>query len=116
MATTKSEPSKFQRAAQYDQFGKNLDSVAERDMVLHRYSVGTRNIRDRETKGVRESSFVNVYLTEVDAPEDTEPVSYHAWSDSLAEKLAQIPDDAMPLLIKFVRVPTAGGFRVWTFE
>lgn len=42
---------------------------------------------------------------------------YHAWSASLVDKLAEIPEDEYPLTFKFIRVPT----RKWptgviTFE
>jgi len=42
---------------------------------------------------------------------------YHAWSESLAAKMSEIPLDEFPLLFKFVKVPTrkyAAG--VITFE
>ena len=115
MATDKSAAT-YRRAAEFDTFGKNLDSLLERDVILRRYSISERPITDRETHERDNKAFVNVWINEVSDP-DSEPKVYHAWSEPLANKLAQIPDDAMAsgLLIKFLKVPGAQG-NVLTFE
>lgn len=114
MATDKSAAPSYRRASEFDTFGKNLDSLLERDVILRRYSISERPITDRETKERENRAFVNVWINEVGDP-DSEPKVYHAWSEPLANKLAQIPDDQLPVLIKFLKVPGAQG-NVLTFE
>ena len=114
MATTeKSAPSQYRRASEFDTFGKNLDTVLGRDVLLRKFSVSERSITDRETKERGEKVFVNLTVSELDDLDVT--TVYHAWSEPLANKLSQIPDDALPLLIMFVKVPGAQG-NVLTFE
>ena len=107
--------STFRRAGEFDTFGKSLDSLLDRDVILRSYEVTERGLRDRDTKAKADKTFVTIKINEVD-DEDATPVMYHAWSEDLADKLAQLPTSELPLLIKFMRVNTAGGFRVYTFE
>ena len=108
-------PVSYRRASEFDNFGKSLEAILDRDVILRRYSVQERNLRDRETGDKAERTFVVVYVNETDNAEVT-PIVYHAWSDDLANKLAEIPDDALPVLIKFVRITTGGGYKVYSYE
>jgi hypothetical protein len=107
-------PVTYRRASDFDTFGKNLDSLLDRDVILRKYSVSERSITDRETKERGERVFVNLWINELNDP-DSDPKVYHAWSEPLANKLAQVPDDALPVLIRFLKVPGAQG-NVLTFE
>lgn len=118
MATDKTAaPTQYKRAQDFDQFGEGLDKLAGRDVLLTRYSVSERTITDRETKERGDKPFVSIYVKELNddgTPEDKETV-YHAWSEPLANKLAQIPDSELPVLIEFVKVAGANG-NVWSFR
>lgn len=118
MATDKTAaPAKYRRAQEFDQFGEGLEKLMGRDVLLVRYSVSERPITDRETKERGDKTFVSLYVKELDdsgEPEEKETV-YHAWSEPLANKLAQIPDDALPVLIEFQKVAGAQG-NVWSFR
>ncbi len=107
--------SSYRRAGEYDTFGKSLESLLDRDVILRYYSVSERSLRDRDTKEKADRTFVIVRVNEMNDEEGT-PVMYHAWSEDLADKLAQIPHDDLPVIIKFLRIATAGGFKVYTFE
>lgn len=113
MATT-GKTSEYRRAIEFDTFGKNLDTLLDRDVILRRFSISERPITDRDTKERSDKAFVNVWVNELN-DQESEPKVYHAWSEPLANKLAQIPDDALPVLIKFIKVPGAQG-NVLTFE
>ena len=106
----KSAPSQYRRAADLVQgIGANLESIQNTDVLLKAFSIQERPMRG-ETR-----TFVKLSIAkDINKPEVA--TDFHAWSDSLAEKLGELPDDSLPLLIKFVRVATSGGFRVWTFE
>lgn len=130
MATTKTTTSQYARAGQYAPgIGDNLDKLANRDVLLVHYSLDERPLsqrKDSETNddpapaptGRKTTDLATiVFLTiaeDVSKPEET--TLFHAWSDSLAQKIAQIPTDKLPLLIMFSKVRTGGGFNVWTFE
>lgn len=114
--TKRATTNTMKRAGSYDTFGKSLDSLLDRDVILRRYSIQERGLRDRETKEKEDRTFVLVYINEMDDADGVDPQIYHAWSGDLADKLAQIPNDDLPVLIKFMRVPTGGGFKVYTFE
>lgn len=136
---TKETASKYRRASEFAPgIGSNLDGLINKDVLLVDFSIGERNInrrRDDEDESADESEngysrgrgsekATIVYLTIAEDPNSYDPENregttkmYHAWSDSLAEKLGEIPDKSiLPLLIKFMRAGTAGGYRVWTFE
>jgi hypothetical protein len=96
------------RASDYDTgIGDPLDKITGQEVALLRYSISERAMRG-ETK-----TFVEMFI---DVNLDGTEKMYHAWSESLAEKLARIPTDDLPVLITFDRVATSGGFKVWTFE
>lgn len=113
MATGKERP-KYGKASDYNLgIGDTLDKIADTEVLLVNAEIGERAMRG-EKKGF-------VSLSIVTDPEnwngDPNAVRlFHAWSDSLAEKLRDIPANAYPVLITFTRVQTAAGFRVWTFE
>jgi hypothetical protein len=89
--------------------GANLDSIQDKDVLLKGFTIQERNMPN-ETR--------TLLMLEI-APDVTKPDEtkwYHAWSDSLANKLAEIPSDALPVIIKFTRMTTKSGFRVWSFE
>lgn len=117
MATDKTNaPTSYKRAQDFDQFGAGLDSLMGRDVLLTRYSVSERPITDRETKERGDKVFVTIYVQElVDGQGDGKDVVYHAWSEPIANKLAQIPNDQLPVLIEFVKVDGANG-KVWSFK
>ena len=78
-------------------------SIMDRDVVVTKAWIGERNF-DGEQRPI-------VILTMEDG------TLYHAWSQSLCDKIAEIPEDEFPLTFKFVKVPTrkyAAG--VITFE
>lgn len=105
MATTK----EYKRASDFvTGIGANLESIQDKDVLITHFSISERPMRG-DTR-----TFVSMEISTKMDPTDT--TLFHAWSDSLAAKLAELPDDSLPLIIKFVRVATAAGFRVWTFE
>lgn len=87
--------------------GYNVDdpehNILGKDVVVHKFWVGERNYNG-ELRPI-----VIIYLED--------GTIYHAWSASLADKIAEIPEDAYPLVFTFVKSPTrkyASG--VITFE
>jgi hypothetical protein len=104
MATTStSNPSVPRRAAEYAPgIGPNLDEILEKDVTVTKTAIEQRSF------GGDDKTIVFITL-------DTGEI-YHAWSDSLAEKIAQIPLDAYPLVFKFSLAKTRAGFKVLTFE
>lgn len=106
MANTKSQ---YRRATEYvEGIGSNLESIANVDVILRKVSINERDMRGEKR------TFVLMQISPMDNEEEVN--LFHAWSDSLAEKLSEIPEDAFPVVVKFTRVATSGGFRVWTFE
>lgn len=100
--------------------GESLDKIADKDMLLHSFQISRRAMRGED------KTFVGMMLSTVDDPDNA--VLFHAWSDSLADKLADLPATRVdedetrsytleaPLLIKFGKVSTSAGFKVWSFE
>lgn len=100
--------------------GESLEKIAEKDVLLHSFTVSERSMRGEPR------TFVAMQISTIDDPANQQ--MFHAWSDSLAEKLSDLPgarsDDngerttilTEPLLIAFERVATSGGFRVWSFK
>lgn len=100
--------------------GEGLEKVANTDMLLHSFEISKRSMRGED------KTFVGMQLSTVSDPDNK--VLFHAWSDSLADKLRDLPAErsdedevstfilAEPLLIKFGKVATSGGFKVWSFE
>ena len=87
--------------------GESLETIQNRDVLLRTFSISERSMRgDKKT-------FVSMQISELDNLDVVKDC--HAWSESLADKLAEIPDSALPVVINFTRVATSGGFRVWTF-
>lgn len=86
--------------------GERLDAIVDQDVTVTRVAVGERPMRG-EIK-----PFVEIDVL----GDDGETVEYHAWSQSLAEKLGDIPDEAFPLTARFFKTRTSGGFEVWNVE
>lgn len=99
----------YKRATEYAKgIGESLDKIADKDVLLLTYERKERSMRGEP------KTFVAMTIATVDDP--TNGVSFHAWSESLADKLDEIPPDAFPVLVKFTKVSTAGGFKVWSIE
>ncbi len=93
MATTKTGNSEYRRAAEFAPgIGKSIQEILDQDVVVTHVWVGERNF------GGESRPIVIVTLEDGSI--------YHAWSDSLAAKIAEIPEDMYPLVFKFVKVPT----------
>lgn len=108
MANTAEKPEEYQRAAAFVQgIGDNLDKIQNRDVLLRGFIITERTMRGAK------QAFVELSISEVG---DAEIVQYHAWSQPLADKLADIPDEALPLLIQFFRDKTSSGNSVWSFR
>ena len=83
--------------------GKGIKELLNRDVVVVKASISERNYSGEM------SPIVIVTLEDGSI--------YHAWSQSLCDKIAEIPDDAWPLVFKFVSVPTSKpGQATITFE
>lgn len=101
---------KYGRASDHIKgIGKSLDGIMGQDVLLVSYEYGQRSMRGEQT------GFVTLRIS-TDLEDANKAEDYHAWSDSLGEKLSEIPVNAMPLVAKFERIPTASGFRVWTIS
>lgn len=105
MATTKTEVTGVRRAAEFAPgIGKNLEEILGQDVVVPVKPTIDERPYNGETRKI-------VMIT----TEDGE--LYHAWSDSLAEKIEQIPEVEFPLAFRFVRLKTrTPGFTVYSFE
>ena len=125
----KSAPSQYRRAGAFAPgIGANLSTIFNKDVLLTHYSIDERPLNrrndddeapDNDTPKSRRTTDLAtiVFLTIAeDVNKPTETKLYHAWSDSLAQKIAQIPTEELPLLIKFANVRTGAGYNVITFE
>jgi hypothetical protein len=88
--------------------GDTLDTIQGRDLLLVNFSVTERPMRGED------KAFVSLTIAEIETPDEVS--NYHAWSESLAEKVSQLDKDELPMIVRFVRTPTAGGFKVWSIE
>ena len=97
MATTK-------RAATFAPgIGLGIATILDKDVVVSKAWIGERNF-DGEARPI-----VIVTLDDGNV--------YHAWSQSLADKIGEIPEDQYPLTFKFVKLPTRRpGQTVLSFE
>jgi len=103
----------MERGASYVKgLGANLDAIQGRDVVLRGFTTEPRTIRGNDT------TLVNMDISELNSKgdADTEIKEYHAFSTPLAQRLSDIPDDAFPVLVKFVKSKTGSGFSVWSIE
>ena len=82
--------------------GQSLDKILGQDVIVEKVWIGDRSM-DGEQRTI-------VLITLADGS------LFHAWSDSLAEKIAEIPSAEFPLTFKFVKATTRRGFSVLTFE
>jgi hypothetical protein len=72
--------------------GKNLTDILDTDVIVTKVSITERNFEGEPRPCVM--------ITLEDG------TLYHAWSESLADKIAEIPLEEYPLTFKFVRVAT----------
>lgn len=72
--------------------GKNLTDILDQDVVVSKVSISERTF-DGEDRPI-----VLITLSTGEM--------YHAWSESLAAKISEIPLDAYPLTFKFYKAPT----------
>lgn len=100
MATDK----QYKRASTFAPgIGKNITELLDEDVVVVKAWVGERPF-DGEPSPI-------VIVTLEDGS------IYHAWSESLAEKISQVPEAEFPLMFRFVRIPTrVAGQSVISFE
>lgn len=110
----------YQRAKNYiTGIGKNVDEIQGRDVLLHKYF-----IEERASGPGDENVLVKLEIAELDQNGEPETDSdgalvltlYHIWSSNFANMIAEIPDDALPLIVKLTRQPTSKGFRAWNIE
>ena len=100
----------YRRASEFaENIGENLDALAGRDVLLVAYEITARAF-----KGEIRPFITMAIALDPAAPEQSSV--YHSWSESLAEKLGLVPQDALPVLIRFTRVSTSRGYRVWSYE
>ncbi len=108
MATTKT----YARASQFIKgLGENLDKIEGKDMLLWGF-----DIEEGRQFGDKENTLVTMTLSTMD-DEDTK-VLFHAWSDSLADRLRELSANnvALPVVVAFERAQTSRGYRVWTVK
>lgn len=110
MPTSKSAPSQYKRASEYspNELGDSLDDILKIDVLLVGYDVGERKFKSDMRP------FTTLLIAPLDDPSKFK--MYHTWSESLAPRIAKIPLDALPVVIKFYEERTSGGFDVLTFE
>lgn len=83
--------------------GANITEILDEDVLVTHASITERNF-DGELRPI-----VIVTLDNGNV--------YHAWSESLAAKISEIPVEEFPLTFKFIRVATRkAGQSVITFE
>lgn len=98
------EPTKGSRLAAYAGLpGEPLEEIEGKEVTITKISISTRRLRDDP-----DAPFAVITLA--DGSE------YHSWSAYLIDKLAAIPEDALPGQAKFVQVTTANKRKVWTIE
>ena len=108
--------SPYRRASDIVQgIGENLKSIAGRDVLLTAYSVDQRAMTDSVTKEKADRTIVLLQVAvNIDNPDEI--TTFHAWSESLAEKLGELTPETLPVIINFDRVQTRAGFDVWSFS
>ncbi len=82
--------------------GQSLDKILGQDVIVEKVWIGERSMEGEQRP------IVLITLSDGSL--------FHAWSDSLAEKIAEIPTSEFPLTFKFVKSVTRRGFNVYTFE
>lgn len=106
MATTKT----YKRASDVVQgIGANLKDIAGQDVLLVRFSVAERPFEG-------ETRTITVMDLALDPSKPDETQVFHIWSDTFAERIAEISNDDLPLLITFEQVSTRRGQQAWTFR
>ena len=110
MAANTRDAATYSRASEFSRgIGDGIKAkVLGKDMLIHDYEVEQRDY-DGEP-----STCVIVELSTVSDPANTQ--IFHAWSESLGVKIADLPKEKLPLLIKFFEADTKRGMKVLTFE
>lgn len=99
----------FRRVGEYDKtFGMSLDAIEGKDVYIHGYSITERTLtRDGQTA---DRPFTTIEVSETpDGPVQT----FHTWSESVADKMGNIPIDDLPMIATFKQVVTGSGRTVW---
>ena len=80
-----------------------VNGILGKDVVVQRAWIGERTY-DSEMRPIVILTLANGNV-------------YHAWSMSLADKIAEVPEEEFPLTFKFVKLPTRRpGQTVISFE
>jgi hypothetical protein len=83
--------------------GLSMTDILDKDVVVTHASISERTY---------DGDLRTIVIVTLDNGE-----VYHAWSQSLADKISQIPNEAWPLTFKFVRLATRRpGQTVLSFE
>jgi len=90
------------------EFVKSLDLIDGKDVWVHSFSTTARPLTTDGERTERPFTVLEISETE-DGPVQT----FHTWSESVAEKLAAIPKDDLPMPGMFKKIRTGGGFEVW---
>ena len=107
MANSNNKPAR--RASDYVKgIGEPLDTLFGRDVVLRGFDIDNARPFKGET--------ATIVLMEISEVDSDEVATYHAWSQSLAIKLDELPRNELPLLIAFKKVRTSAGFMTIIFE
>lgn len=104
------------RLGDYDRtFGQALDEIEGKEVYVHDWSIGERNLtRDGESA---DRPFTTVDVS--DEPDGPTRV-YHTWSESIAAKLSAMDKAEVlaggPILATFKQETTGSGRTVWTVD
>lgn len=99
----------FRRVGDFDKtFGQSLDPIEGKDVFIHSFKTTQRPLSRDGVSADRPFTTVEI-SEEADGPVKT----YHTWSESVAEKLAVIPEEAFPLMAAFNQITTGSGRQVW---
>jgi hypothetical protein len=97
------------RASDYVKgIGEPLDTLIGRDVILRSFEIDNSRPFKGET--------ATIVLMEISELDSDDVATYHAWSQSLAIKLEELPKNELPLLIAFKKVRTSAGFMTLVFE
>lgn len=86
----------------------SLEEIRNKEVMLRSYETSERPMRG----GLK--TFVEVEVADIATGEAMG--TFHAWSDSLAEKLGQIPEGEFPIEAMFVKEKTSSNFYVWSVK
>ncbi len=93
-------------------FGDKLDAIEGQDVTLVSFDVTQRPLRDLQTRTVEDKTVVILKV----ANGDGEVRTFHAWSQSLADALAEVSVDMLPAVVAFVKGTSRSGLEFWTIR